>query len=636
MDRIIRKLLVFLLPVIMITSMPFAAFAEDDDFDAFLRDEWKEMMESEYTTMHFAVKDPEKLGLKIPEVSFGEIGYEELAKDVKETQESLDKLHKFDYDKLNSTQQHDYIVFETYAENSIGMYSHPDLIEMFRPDVGTLYHLDNFFNEFSIYKKQDIEDYLTLAADMPRYIDEMIEFTRQQAEKGYFMEDFSLDDELEDIDEFVKKGEECPIIVRFDKCVDKFEGLTDGERADYKARIRKIVLEQVMPAHTKAAEFLETLRGSRSVKGSMYEYPDGKEYYKWLVRSEGSTDESPEEMFKYMNKVSDDLIAYYRDLMATAGDGEEGSIEKADDLKGMLERLRGNLEGFPEGPDIEYEVSEIDAGVAETTLAYYVPAPIDDINQNIIRTNSRSIDPNDTVTVYYTLAHEGFPGHMYQFTWYYSTGCNPIRHELGVSGYEEGWANYVEKIMLDRSGLDYVSAETQTCEEYLDYFLITASDLAVNGMGYDLDKLQKWFTEKGFGDLDAQGIYEYVLSMPGAYLPYGYGGAKFWGLREKTQSALGEDFDLEDFHLQILTNGPRPFQLVEEDLKNYVEAKGHKWPSTFTLFASERTEEMPPAPAASGGFFSIYGYTLAIAAVVILTIILFIWLMKRERARSES
>ena len=123
--------------------------------------------------------------------------------------------------------------------------------------------------------------------------------------------------------------------------------------------------------------------------------------------------------------------------------------------------------------------------------------------------------------------------------------------------------------------------------------------------------------------------------MPGAYLPYGYGGAKFWGLREQTQSSLGDDFDPEEFHLQLLTNGPRPFQVVEEDLKDYVKSKGHRWNDKFIFFASERIEGMP-AVQAQTGFFGTYGYTAAIAAVVVLAVAAAIILMKRERRKSEQ
>jgi len=261
-------------------------------------------------------------------------------------------------------------------------------------------------------------------------------------------------------------------------------------------------------------------------------------------------------------------------------------------------------------------------------MAYYIPAPVDNIKQNIIRVNKENI--SDTNTLYFTLAHEGFPGHLYQFTWYQASDeFIPLRHEMSFSGYEEGWANYVERIMMDRSSLDHTSAEYIVFNEYLAYILYSGADIAVNGLGYDLDKLTEWIDSVGMNSEYAEELFEISVEMPGSYIPYGYGAAKFWEFRERAEQALRNDFDLEEYHEVLLRNGPRPFSMVEEDLRNYVESKGKTLPDEFVFFETEMNKNMS---FLSG---SLIRY-LAGAAVVLVAALIVILINRRRKKLAEE
>jgi hypothetical protein len=175
-----------------------------------------------------------------------------------------------------------------------------------------------------------------------------------------------------------------------------------------------------------------------------------------------------------------------------------------------------------------------------------------------------------------------------------------MRQELSIMGYQEGWANYVERIMLQKAPLDSASAEDIACNEFISYMLNAGADIAVNGLGYDLKELSDWI--KGF-NLDqsfANDLYSYSIENPGLLLPYGYGMAKFWDLDGRARAALGNEFNSEEYHLQLLKNGPRQFELVEQDVRAYVESKGKTLPDDAVLFANEsETEGQAAAPVQS-------------------------------------
>jgi len=626
----------------------------EEDFDEFLKQEWKTMMESDYTTMHFSVKDPSSMGLTKPEVSWGHVSYDEFAKNAENAKKSLDHLHQFSYDKLTESQKIDYLVYERYLKTDAVVNSSGNFSEMFNPYNGLYSNLTTTMTEFIFYTREDIDDYLILIEDYPRYLDEMLAFTDEQVKKGYFMSDNALDVQLEQMEDFIEKGEENPLVVIFNKNIDKFEGLTDEEKDAYKEKNLDLVLNRILPAVAKAAEQLETYRGTRKV-ASVREYPDGMEYYTVLANMKCSSDESLQEKYDYLKKAVRETVESYQKYMVNNLNPEfltgDIPIQQAEfnSPEEILQYLSQHLEGFPKGPDITYEISYLDPSVANpSVMAYYLSTPIDDVHDNVIRVNGESDAGNDINTMYYTLAHEGLPGHMYQFTWYYSQEYNPLRHDLNVIGYTEGWAQYVERIMLERSPLDRMSIESTAANVFLGYALQSWLDIAYNGLGYTDEQVLSELQAIGLGNgIDIEAVKTSVLDMPGQILPYGYGMAKFWELRERTESALEGEMDLEQFHLTLLTNGPRPFNLVEKDVAAYVESKGKTLPKDFTFMAHEVDTSSTSGLGSAVSFatqhpFVVLGIALLIFLLIIVITILIIRALirlitgkKKKKAEAE-
>ena len=636
MKKTLKKTAVIFLAVMMTFLSAVPAYAGSDEFSDHLYDEWKETVESDYLTMHSSVYDWRELGLTKPEVTFGDVSLDSFRETVSYAEEALEKLHEFDIEELDETEWHDYMAFEAYLENSIDMYSYPEFQFMFRPFTGYLINVIDYFADFMFYEKQDVEDYLTLIEELPSYIDQMKKFTEAQAKEGYFLDDLGYTDAMSELNEMIEKGENCPLVVNFENNIDGFDGISDAEKAEYKERNRTLISESIIPAIRDVRAFLSELKGSRSVQsGALIEYEpgegtaDGLEYYKALVKYSASSSDSLENIFDYLTKAITESYDYLDWLFENDTEfTSPGKIAGMESIEDVLSYLRANMQGFPEGPDVDYTPSYLPPGSNDFAMAYYIPAPVDNIRQNIIRVNKQNT--NDLNTLYYVLAHEGFPGHLYQFTWYQaSEGYKPLRHELTFMGYEEGWANYVERTMLLRSGLDKTSAEYLYLSEILSFMIYAASDIAVNGLGYDQEELSEYIENVGFDPAYAEELYELSVEMPGSYIPYGYGAARFLEFRERAEQALGDDFDEEEFHEVLLTYGPRPFELVEEDLEAYVESKGERLPDDFTFFGSELPEKT---------IFEAYPllkYLAGLIVVIIAAVIVIIINKKRRKMDAE-
>ncbi len=557
--------------------LPVEVKADNEDFDEFLQQEFVETMESDYLTLHYQLKDYEAYGIEKPELNFGVISEESYQDSIDSCQEALDTLHTFDYDALDETQQHDYLVYENYLENMIALNSYPQFDSLFSSSEGIQSNILTNFTEFVFYSEEDIEDYLVVLESTPEYIDNALELARQYADEGYFIRDSDLDETLDYIAKFVAKTEDNELIEVFNENMDALDFITDAQKEEYKEQNRDIVLNTFIPAYENMAEQLENLRGSRSQNGSIYDYgAEGQAYYAALVKYKTSSSMSIQEQFDLCEEVLSEMIMEYVMLYYYTDDDIDSKLENAElsvsEPMDILEYLENHLDAYPEGPDVSYTATYLDPSVAnDSIVAYYVNPPVDDFTDNVIKINGDNI--SDSIWLYETLSHEGFPGHLYQITWYLNTNPALLRTTLTNIGYTEGWAMYAETHSLEDSNLDTTVAQINELNTAVSYILNAAADLAYNGLGYSVNEFGSWMDNLGLNSESASSLYDSVVDSMGVILPYGVGLAHFLSLRSTAESALGSDFDEKEFNTVLLTYGDRSFDLVEQDVNAWISEK---------------------------------------------------------------
>lgn len=566
----IKKIMTAFTGIAMALSMQVPVMAEEnEDFDAFLTDEFVEAMESDYLTMHFTIRDYNSLGIEKPEAIIGTVD-DDYDQAIEDLQETLDKLESFDYNALSATQQHDYDALKFHLENMITLNKYPLFDFYFAPGDGIIDALTTNLTEFIFYEKSDFEDYLDIVESVPGYIDEALEMTKKQAAEGYFLNETALDSTLEGIDKFVEKTTDNPLIVIFDENVDAFAGLSDAEKQDYKQRNKDLILNQYIPSYVHAGDVLESLRGSRTSGDAVCDLPDGKEYYAALAKYKSSTDASLEELVQICEDYLDLSIGeLYSAYMKYKNVDEEEYMDEMDPEE-ILAFLQNHLDDYPKGPEVTFKASYLDPSIAnDSIVAYYMEPPLDDLKNNVIKINGDNV--NDTNEMYTTLAHEGFPGHLYQITWYLNTNPNMVRTQLNMIGYTEGWAMYAEDQTWHLSSLSEGAAEINRIYTNLNYVLDAYADLAVNGLGWSADDLEKKMVELGLNSGLGQTLYEFVTENPGQILPYGVGLAQFMRIRSVAEASLGDRFDVKEFNEVLLTYGDRPFDAVEADVNRWLK-----------------------------------------------------------------
>ena len=557
---------------LMISSILTPIHAKES-FSDFEDELFQEMMSEDYTTLHFSLRDYQKYGIEKPDVNIGDASWDDYEDSVEDCDEYLKKLQSFDYDSLSETEQKDYRTIAFYLERNKELNSYPYFDWAFNSAEGVIDNLLTTFTEFVFYEKEDIDDYLTTLASVPAYLDQCLENTKKQAAEGYFLTDAMLKETEDAIAKFVDKKDDNELIKIFDENIDAFDGLSAEEKEAYKKKNREIVLNAYIPSYEKVAEELQKLKGSRKADYNVSSLDGGSEYYAALARYKTSIDADVETILdictQYIEKSVDELY----DIMQNHSEVTEETLD-FDSAEDVLSYLEGHLDAFPVLDKVYYNVQYLDPSVAnDSIVAYYLSPPVDDMRDNVIKINGDNV--SDVLDLYTTLAHEGFPGHLYQTNYYIQQQPSLLRTQLTMMGYQEGWGMFAEGQALHVSGLSEYASEYQKINIELNYVLSAAVDLGVNGLGWSTKDVSKYLDRLDLNSSIAKDLYDFATLQPGTILPYGVGVAMFELLENKAKNALGNDFDQKAFNEVLLNDGNRPFEVVEDDVNAYCGIEGN-------------------------------------------------------------
>lgn len=542
-------------------------------FDGFLDNYFKQEVCSNTINLHFTLSDPESFGIPETPVTLGDISEQAIDNAIIGQENSLAILHSFDYDALTKEQKLTYDILSDYLEASLSAADLTLYDEILRPSTGIQAQLPVLFEEYRFYDKGDIEDYLALIALTDDYFSQIIEFEKQKANAGLFMSDYACDDIISQCETFVENPNEHYLIQTFNKKLAQMPELTDAERETYRTRNETLVKEEVLPAYEQLASSLTALLGSGVNDFGLCYLPKGKDYYEYLVYyNTGSSKSVTELQDAIQKKRTQDLTAAasltleFPDLTEKCNSVRLESIDPAAALNLLQEMM---LPDFPAAPDTEFTVSYIDECMEDYMApAFYITSPIDNYTQNSIFINAST----DATSMRYftTLAHEGFPGHLYQTVMSYEAGLAPVRTVLNFPGYVEGWATYVEMLSYHYAGLEENVAELLSLNQSALLSLYASTDIGIHYDGWTFSDMVDFWDDYGISDRTAlRSVYDLIVEEPAHYLKYYVGYLEFSELKEKAQKTYGNAYSNTAFHKAVLDIGPAPFSIVEKYLDVY-------------------------------------------------------------------
>lgn len=523
-------------------------------------------------SLHYTLKEPEKFGITEEKAVWGEAGQEPEA--ARASAENMQRaLETFDYDSLNMQNRITYDILEYEAASSSEAADYILYEEPLSLVSGAQTQYPVVLSEYPFYDRQDADMYLQLLETTGDYFDSLLVFERRKAEEGLFMSDQTLDTVQEQCRSFLDMGDGNYLYSTFADRIGELADLSEKEKSEYIQDNAMAVEDYIFPAYEKLMRGLEELRGSGSNEKGLCCFPEGRAYYELLARRSVGTGRTVEEMRSLIREqMEDDLSAMEQILGAAAEEAEESARANASILgenapQLILDRLKEKIRiAFPEMPEAELEVKYVPEEMEEhLSPAFYMIPAIDNTEENVIYINRGHM--SDDLTLFTTLAHEGYPGHLYQTVYYESTDPDPLRSVMDFGGYVEGWATYAEMCSYYLTPLPEQQAAVLQKNSSLILGLYALADIGIHYDGWDLMDTVAFYSNYGITDTETvREIYELIIGSPANYLKYYVGYVEFLELKKEWAGASDGSFSQKEFHQAVLDVGPAPFEIVEKYL----------------------------------------------------------------------
>ena len=574
-----RKKIFLILPccllVILISFLSGNAFwsslhaeSSDRQFRTFTRSLFQTEVSANTISLHYTLRSPSDYGIADIPATYGSLSSDPVAAKAS-VRNVLSSLQEFDPDTLSSENALTFKILDTYLKNASTGTDYLLYQEPLGPVSGIHTQLPVLLSEYSFYDTQDVETYLALLKETPSYFDSVIRFEQKKAASGLFMPDYQADSVLDTCQSFIDMGKENYLVSTFNERIASLDLLPENKKDSFRKENMKLVTEEIYPAYQNLITAIKSLKGKGMNEQGLSHFPYGKKYYEYLVRQTTGCNESISRL-RLMTRaqILEDLSAMQKVLFPADAALTQASVLEQTSPDSMLDDLRSKItDTFPEIPDVDFQVKYVPESMQDyLSPAFYMIPAIDNLTENVIYINNGQTASG--LNLYTTLAHEGYPGHLYQTVYFSASEPDPIRSILDFGGYVEGWATYAEMMSYYLAPLPKTEASLLQKNNSVILGLYALADMGIHYDGWSVTDTVRFFSDYGINDPNAvQSVYKLIIGSPANYLKYYIGYLKFYELKKEMADALGNQFSQKEFHRAVLDVGPAPFEIVYDEVE---------------------------------------------------------------------
>lgn len=574
-----RKKIFLILPccllVILISFLSGNAFwsslhaeSSDRQFRTFTRSLFQTEVSANTISLHYTLRSPSDYGIADIPATYGSLSSDPVAAKAS-VRNVLSSLQEFDPGTLSSENALTFKILDTYLKNASTGTDYLLYQEPLGPVSGIHTQLPVLLSEYSFYDTQDVETYLALLKETPSYFDSVIRFEQKKAASGLFMPDYQADSVLDTCQSFIDMGKENYLVSTFNERIASLDLLPENKKDSLQKENMKLVTEEIYPAYQNLITAIKSLKGKGMNEQGLSHFPYGKKYYEYLVRQTTGCNESISRL-RLMTRaqILEDLSVMQKVLFPADAALTQASVLEQTSPDSMLDDLRSKItDTFPEIPDVDFQVKYVPESMQDyLSPAFYMIPAIDNLTENVIYINNGQTASG--LNLYTTLAHEGYPGHLYQTVYFSASEPDPIRSILDFGGYVEGWATYAEMMSYYLAPLPKTEASLLQKNSSVILGLYALADMGIHYDGWSVTDTVRFFSDYGINDPNAvQSVYKLIIGSPANYLKYYIGYLKFYELKKEMADALGNQFSQKEFHRAVLDVGPAPFEIVYDEVE---------------------------------------------------------------------
>lgn len=531
-------------------------------------------------TFRLSVGSPEALGLEYPENTWGDFSKQANDLGIAKCNEYLTKLNQIDREQLSYQEKFSYDVIRQYLDGCVAMGDYYYYYEPLTSLNGAHSSLPMNLMFFPIQNEGDLDSYLELLSDTPRYIGQILEFEREKSEKGLFMTEAACETVIEQCDDFIDSGEGCFLIATFNDALADVEGLSPEQIAAYQERNAKLVTVDLIDAYKELRDGLVKLKSTGTRDRGLSTYGDtDKRYFELLVKEAASSDITIEEAY---NMLYTRIIKEFTSLagVMAADPSLAGRYGQTELSLGSVEENMAYLkeliaDAYPSIPEHNITYTDVPEELEEqfSPAAYLIP-PVDSAVDNLIILNGKSV--GESTDLISTLAHEGYPGHMYQYIYQRNLpGLSYTQRSLGLTAYYEGWSTHSEShFAANNDKFDNRYCIMMFTDTMISGILLPAAvSIGVNGKGWSVEDVEEFLYSLG---LDGNGLdsvyYDYAITDPDYFLEYAMGYTQLENLIDGVKKDA-KDMEPKEFFKFYLDLGPGYYNLIEDRVNDWMAAR---------------------------------------------------------------
>lgn len=596
-------ILIFILFLIL-TIFLFTYKQDEDIFLNVTNQLFQNEMTENTLNMHYTLAYPSNYGIKEYQAVLPCYDLERRENAQVELEKILSKISNVEESHLSKENQFTRALLLLSLSNTLSLNKYPYLDEPLSPSSGMQSQLPILLAEYTFRVKQDVEDYLVILSQTGEYFASLLQFEQEKKSAGLFMSTPSIEKVLKQCKTIITSNEleagthflQTTFTERIVTIYEQ-EKISKEEAVDYIRQNNALLLEVLYPAYQSLQDGLSQLKDDSIPLSGLSAKENGKEYYQLLLVSETGSYRSVEDIrqlllhnFKTEYELLPSIVqeipllteasyASMTEYLSTSFPYQTASQMLSD----LQERME---EDFPpiavqEDSQPTVQIKEVSDNLEEYSApAFYLTPPLDDTTTNVIYINEKN-SPSG-LDLYTTLAHEGYPGHLYQSVYsnrnLMSQNINPIRQILWYGGFQEGWALYVEfqaydyasNLLTEHNQKDAASLiQLEKHNRNLQLCLLSLLDIMIHYDNASYKDIVKTLNSFGITDTNSiYSIYEYIVEEPTNYLKYYLGYLEILSLQEEAQKLWGTKYSDYQFHTFLLNNGPADFQTLHNLLSS--------------------------------------------------------------------
>ena len=588
--------------------------AKNLDFENYLNQFFVEYLGNDYVAWNIFTVNPENYGFVRDYTDIAswysykpiEEGYLEEA--YQSMLESKKYLTQYNINDLSYEQEVSYYAIYDMIEEYIEKYN-PE--NNFHPLMENIYinkfggypaNISTYVESYQFRKEQDLIDCLTMIESVPTSFSSYLVYAQDKLDAGYPLSDYTINTMNNYLLDVYEQGSDYYLSNYLINKINQCYYLTSEQIANYSQRALNAVNECFIPAHKTLAEGLKTFIGTcpKEKEAYLISYGEvGKEYYLYKLSSLfGISDFDPEDYNQYINsaltkyksdylnvveKVNNLPIATLKEfLVYESGKSVVGITDPYEMLEYLKEFAKTIVPDLESNPQIIVKYMDDSVAKVSNAIAYYMKSPLDSNNVEHITLNGNSLSSKYNEALF-TLAHEGYPGHLYAFNYTKSLEISNIAKIMTSTAHGEGWATYVEYKLAEyikQNNNTSLESEQEALELYLDmtvasdflnYMLYTTSDFLIHYNQWTINEFANYLFQQGFKVSIAAKLYKTLIEIPTDYAAYGYGRSYFKDIHDYAKNELGNLYNEIEFNSLIQSKGWCSYDILDEMIDGYIE-----------------------------------------------------------------